>query len=102
MPKVSNTPYRAPVPDSFRGWPRSFMFIPLMAWGAVERYGSTPMAPDKWHALLNGMKFAPQRAPYVAEELARLYPAPLTFDEWHDLFVELAFEHVAAKYDICE
>lgn len=71
-----------------------------MALRAERRWQGRSLTQRDWGDLLHQLRFAPWRAVVVARQLARCYPQPLCFDEWADLFEQLAAEHVlATKYE---
>lgn len=96
MPNIKNAPYRAHVPEdvTVSGW--TLCLTPILAIESVRRYGGKPLAPDQWNALLREVRFTPRLAAALAAELWYRYPAPLTVDEWADLWEQLAIEHVLA------
>jgi hypothetical protein len=101
MSKVENNrPFRAEVPDHLQlSSNYSLALIPAMAWGACARYGDKPLSEAQWVALLRKLRFPHDRITFFKYMLPLLYPAALSFDEWCDLFTELAADHVlATKY----
>ena len=100
MPNIEkNRPYRAHVPDGHQVLQagRTSDMVPLMAYGAALRYDGKRLTSAQWGAMLRRMRFA--NIGTLPEALSRHYPNPLSFEEWADLFEQLATEHVlATKY----
>ena len=97
----SNCPFRASIPNGFTMRPGPFTAPGSlwMAFGAEQRYHGRMLTKREWKDLLHEMRFAPGRIVDIGRELHMCYPKPLGFDEWADLFAQLAAEHVlATKY----
>jgi hypothetical protein len=98
MSKIQpNTPFRAQVPNGYDAHLNEWdpLLIPAMAIGAHYRYKDCCLTPRRWGALLRKMSFTPHRIGTLKGILSAHYATPLTFDEWCDLFEQLAIEHVA-------
>lgn len=95
----TNAPYRATIPEGYVMGGRTLWLVPVMALGAFQRYGNKPLTSAQWRVMLQRMRYAPHLITRLADELEHRYPAPLSVDEWADLFEQLVFEHVlATKY----
>lgn len=97
----TNRPFRASIPDGYTAHPGRFTTPGslLMALEAERRYHGETLTKRGWKDLLHGMRFAPWRIVEIGRELHWRYPQPLGFDDWADLFEQLAVEHVlATKY----
>jgi hypothetical protein len=62
----------------------------LMAYGAKRRYGDRTLTAKQWGALLRRMGMKQPRIEPLQALLCACYPQPLNFDQWHDLFLQLA------------
>lgn len=96
-----NRPFRAEVPEGYEvrpgGWHADL--LPLMAFGAHHRFNGRTLTPLQWGGVLRKMRFGPNSTGKLQALLATLYPNPLSFDEWHDLFEQLAIgQALATKY----
>lgn len=96
-----NRPFRAEVPEGYEvrpgGWHADQ--LPLMAFGAHHRFNGRTLTPLQWGTLLRKMRINPERIGALSASMSIHYPNPLSFDEWHDLFEQLAIAHVlATKY----
>ncbi len=97
----TNRPFRASVPDGYTAQPGRFTTPGslLMALCAERRYHGKTLTQREWKDLLHEMRFAPWRIVETGMKLHCRYLHPLGFDEWADLFEQLAAEHVlATKY----
>ena len=96
-----NRPFRAEVPEGYevrlKRW--HALFLPLMALGAHYRFHGRLLTRSEWGGLLRRMRFSLDNTGKLQALLATLYPNPLSFDEWHDLFEQLAIgQALATKY----
>ncbi|HRO39926.1 MAG TPA: hypothetical protein PLY76_10155 [Flavobacteriales bacterium] len=97
----NNHPFRASIPDGYTAKPGRFTTPGslLMAIWAVRRWPDNKLTKADWGKLLHQMHFAPSRLAEVTARLCECYSQKLGFDDWADLFEQLAAEHVlATKY----
>jgi hypothetical protein len=94
-----NRPFLAAIPEGYEAQGPKLYLVPVMAVGAALRYGGRTLTESNWSALLRRMRYAPHDAEGLAEELWHRYPNPLSFEEWADLFEQLAIGRaMASKY----
>jgi hypothetical protein len=68
-----------------------------MAYGAALRYEGKSLTEAQWSTMLRRMRYA--HTGTLPEALSRHYPNPLSFEEWADLFEQLAIGRaMASKY----
>lgn len=92
-----NTPFRAHIPEGYEARGPHLYLVPLMAYGAALRYEGKRLPPAQWSAMLRRMRYA--HTGTLPEVLSQHYPNPLSFEEWADLFEELAIGRaMASKY----
>ena len=93
----TNTHFRAHVPEGYEAHGPNLYLVPLMAYGAALRYEGKSLTEAQWSAMLRRMRYAPHDAEGLAEELWYRYPTPLSFEEWADLFDQLAIGRAVAS-----
>ncbi|MBV6405521.1 MAG: hypothetical protein GFGODING_02299 [Flavobacteriales bacterium] len=92
-----NTPFRAHIPEGYEAHGPHLYLVPLMAYGATLRYKGRSLTEAQWSAMLRRMRYA--HTGTLPEALSRHYPNPLSFEEWADLFEQLAIGRaMASKY----
>jgi hypothetical protein len=95
----TSSAYRAQLPEGYALTGSGFRFVPVLAQAAALRYKGRTLKEPQWGAMLRRMRFAPQRREATKAKLSALYTAPLSFEQWCDLFEQLMAEHVlATKY----
>jgi len=95
----TNHAHRAQLPEGYVPTGPGFDMVPVMAYTAALRYQGHTLTEPQWGAMLRRMRFAPQRREATKAKLSITYTAPLSFEQWCDLFEQLATEHVlATKY----
>ena len=95
----TNRPFRAHIPEGYEAHGPNPYLVPLMAYGAAVRYQGKSLTEAQWRAMLRRMRYAPHDAEGLAVELWHRYPNPLSFEEWPDLFEQLAIGRaMASKY----
>lgn len=94
-----NNAHRAQLPEGYVPTGPGFDMVPVLAFGAALRYQGRTLTETQWGAMLRRMRFAPQLREATKAKLSTTYTAPLNFEQWCDLFEQLAAEHVlATKY----
>ncbi len=95
MTKVKqNRPYRAQVPEGYEAHGWQFELLTLMAFVAERRYHRCRLTEPQWAYLLRRMRFEHRHIAHLQARLSDHYPQPLSFDEWHDLFKQMAIVRV--------